>query len=88
MRHTHEDGAAVLRRAARPVTGATGDFDWIVERAKGARVVLIGEASHGTYEFYDVRARITRRLIEELEFDAVAVEADWPDAYRVNRHVR
>ncbi|HEX2716637.1 MAG TPA: erythromycin esterase family protein, partial [Gemmatimonadaceae bacterium] len=47
-----------------------------------------GEASHGTYEFYDVRARITRRLIEELEFDAVAVEADWPDAYRVNRHVR
>jgi erythromycin esterase-like protein len=48
---------------------------------------LIGEASHGTHEFYDERARITRRLIDECGFSAVAVEADWPDAYRVNRYV-
>ena len=53
-----------------------------------ARFVLIGEASHGTHEFYRERARITRRLIEERGFTAVAVEADWPDAYRINRYVR
>ncbi len=50
--------------------------------------VLLGEASHGTHEFYATRARITRQLIEERGFDAVVVEADWPDAYRVNRWVR
>jgi erythromycin esterase-like protein len=50
--------------------------------------VLLGEATHGTHEFYAERARITRRLIEEKGFTAVAVEADWPDALRVNRYVR
>jgi erythromycin esterase-like protein len=50
--------------------------------------VLIGEASHGTHEFYAARAAMTRRLIEEKGFCAVAAEADWPDAYRVNRYVR
>ena len=53
-----------------------------------ARFVLLGEASHGTHEFYEQRAHITRRLITEMGFSAVAVEADWPDAYRVNRYVR
>ncbi len=53
-----------------------------------ARFVLIGEASHGTHEFYRERAQITKRLIREKGFNAVAVEADWPDAYRVNRYVR
>jgi erythromycin esterase-like protein len=53
-----------------------------------ARIVLIGEASHGTHEFYRERARITRELIDRKGFRAVAVEADWPDAYRVNRYVR
>src|SRR5213592_3221506 len=52
-----------------------------------ARLVLLGEASHGTHEFYRARALITRRLIETKGFSAVAVEADWPDAYRVNRYV-
>jgi erythromycin esterase-like protein len=50
--------------------------------------VLLGEASHGTHEFYRARAQITRRLIEEKGFGAVVVEADWPDAYRINRYVR
>jgi predicted phosphoribosyltransferase len=53
-----------------------------------ARIVLIGESSHGTHEFYEARAAITRWLIEEKGFCAVAAEADWPDAYRVNRYVR
>jgi erythromycin esterase-like protein len=52
------------------------------------RLVLLGEATHGTHEFYDARAEITKRLIVEKGFGAVAVEADWPDAYRVNRYVR
>ena len=53
-----------------------------------ARIVLIGESSHGTHEFYEARAEITKLLIEEKGFNAVAAEADWPDAYRVNRYVR
>jgi erythromycin esterase-like protein len=53
-----------------------------------ASFVLIGEASHGTHEFYELRAELTKRLITEKGFSAVAVEADWPDAYRVNRYVR
>lgn len=54
----------------------------------GSRFALIGEASHGTYEFYQERAEITKQLILEKNFDAIVVEADWPDAYRVNRYVR
>ncbi len=60
-----------------------------LERLIGdARIVLIGESSHGTHEFYEARAAITKWLIEEKGFCAVAAEADWPDAYRVNRYVR
>lgn len=67
----------------------TGDVvDEILTLVGDARFALIGEASHGTHEFYKYRAEITKRLIEEKEFSAVAVEADFPDAYRVNRYVR
>src|SRR3982750_3081378 len=62
--------------------------DEIPELIGDARFVLIGEASHGTHEFYRYRAEITKLLIEEKGFSAVAVEADFPDAYRVNRYVR
>jgi erythromycin esterase-like protein len=77
-----------VRAAARPLTGGPRDYDLLLERAGRARFVLIGEASHGTHEFYRERARITQRLIEEGGFGAVIAEADWPDAYRVNRFVR
>jgi erythromycin esterase-like protein len=80
--------AEILRRAAHPVAGGRADYDPLMEMIGDAAVVLLGEASHGTHEFYRERARITRRLIEEKDFAAVAVEADWPDAYRVNRWVR
>jgi erythromycin esterase-like protein len=60
----------------------------VVGEAGAARFVLIGEASHGTHEFYALRAELTKRLIEERGFVAVAAEADWPDAYRVNCYVR
>ena len=78
----------VLRAAARPLTGSASDYDPLLDLVGDARFVLLGEATHGTAEFYDERARITRRLIEEKGFTAVAVEADWPDAWRVNRYVR
>lgn len=82
----HETG--VLRAAARPFTGSASDYDPLLELVGDARFVLLGEATHGSAEFYDERARITQRLIEEKGFTAVAVEADWPDAWRVNRYVR
>ena len=82
------DAAAALRRDAHPLTGAADDYDALLERIGDARVVLLGEASHGTHEFYRERARITRRLIRERGVTAVAVEGDWPDAHRVNRYVR
>jgi erythromycin esterase-like protein len=78
----------IIRDAAHPVNGSADDYDLLLELIDDAQVVLLGEASHGTHEFYRERARITRRLIEEEGFAAVAVEADWPDAYRVNRWVR
>jgi erythromycin esterase-like protein len=71
-----------------PLTGRADDYDPLIQLIGDARVVLLGEASHGTHEFYRERARITQRLITEQKFNAVAVEADWPDAYRVNRWVR
>src|SRR5947209_229582 len=80
--------ATALRDLAQPLTGTAGDYDPLLERIGDAPIVLIGEASHGTHEFYEQRAAITRRLITEKGFTAVAVEADWPDAYQVNRYVR
>jgi len=64
------------------------DLDELVRRGKDARFYLLGEASHGTHEFYARRAEISRRLIAEERYTVVAVEADWPDAYRVNCYVR
>lgn len=71
-----------------PVTGAASDYDSLLDAIGDAALVLIGEASHGTHEFYRERARITRRLIDERGFHAVAIEGDWPDAARVDRFVR
>ncbi|HSJ25061.1 MAG TPA: protein-L-isoaspartate(D-aspartate) O-methyltransferase [Longimicrobiales bacterium] len=67
---------------------ASADLDGLLRRIGGARLVLIGEASHGTSEFYRMRARITQELIERHGFDFVAVEADWPDAAEVDAYVR
>ena len=64
-----------LRNAAQPLSGGAGDFDGLLKGIGGARLVLLGEASHGTHEFYALRAEITRRLIVEKGFQAVVVEA-------------
>jgi erythromycin esterase-like protein len=80
--------ARMISRHVHPFVGAPSDFNELLELVGDARFVLIGEASHGTHEFYRIRAEITKRLISEWGFAAVAIEADWPDAYRVNRFVR
>ena len=77
-----------IRADARPLPGTDDQYDPLLELVGDARFVLLGEASHGTHEFYRERAEITKRLIAEQGFAAVAVEADWPDAYRVNRYVQ
>lgn len=77
----------LLCQAAHPLRNTQSDYDTLLDLVGDRRFVLIGEASHGTHEFYDHRARITQRLIREKGFHAVAVEADWPDAYRLNRYV-
>lgn len=77
-----------INRAAIPLNYGAADYDALLQWIGNRRFVLIGEASHGTHDFYRERARITRRLIEEKGFNVVAIEGDWPDAYRVNRFVR
>jgi erythromycin esterase-like protein len=76
---------AAVRQAAHTLSGSVHDYDPVIDLIGDAQFVLVGEASHGTP---DERALITQRLIMEKGFTAVAAEADWPDAYRVNCYVR
>jgi erythromycin esterase-like protein len=85
------DAAAKIVRASSEPLPSPDDvekFGAYFDRFADAKVVLLGEASHGTSEFYKARSAITRRLIERHGFRIVAVEADWPDAARIDRHVR
>jgi len=76
-----------LSKRARPLSDPS-DLDPLIERIGDARYVLLGEATHGTSEFYQWRATLSRRLIEERGFSFVGVEGDWPDCYRVNRYAK
>lgn len=78
---------AEVRALSRPLR-TDADLDPLVARLSRARVALLGEASHGTHEYYTWRTRITRRLVEEHGFSFIAVEGDWPDCYRINRFVK
>src|SRR5438309_3940337 len=73
-------------RAMAHTIGPDDPLDPLIEAIGDARVVLLGEASHGTHEYYTRRAKITRRLIEEKGFNFIGVEGDWPDCYEVNRY--
>lgn len=78
--------SALIRECAEPLADDKA-VDALIERIGSARVVLLGESTHGTSEFYRMRARVSRALMERAGFDFVAVEADWPDAMRINHHV-
>ncbi len=75
-------------QATTPLTGAAGDHDPVLQSARDARFVLLGENTHGTHEYYRERGRISERLARELGFGAVAIEGDWSSTDRVNRYVR
>jgi len=77
-----------VRESARRLQGDASDYAWLLDMARDKQFVLLGEATHGTAEFYRMRAQITQALISSGGFDAVAIEGDWPDAWRVNRYVQ
>ncbi|OWW18173.1 erythromycin esterase family protein [Noviherbaspirillum denitrificans] len=70
------------------VISPDGRLDFLIDDIGNASIVLLGEATHGTHEFYLLRAEISKRLITEKRFDAIAVEADWPDALRTSRFIQ
>jgi erythromycin esterase-like protein len=76
-----------VRRISRPLR-EEADLTPLIDRIGTARVVLLGEASHGTHDYYTWRAAISRRLIEEKGFRFIGVEGDWPDCYHINRYVK
>ena len=78
--------AEIIAQAGRAISNPQ-TYDELLQRAARAHLVLIGEASHGTHEFYATRAELTKRLIREHGFRAVLCEADWPDSFRVHRYV-
>src|SRR5256884_1052092 len=80
--------AELVREIAQPLSGGSDDYDALLALIGNARFVLVGEATHGTHEFYSERATITKRLITEKGFSILAIEADWPDSARVHRYVR
>ncbi|HEX8323517.1 MAG TPA: erythromycin esterase family protein [Tepidisphaeraceae bacterium] len=87
MKATQINDVDLIRQAALPFS-SDDHYQPLLDAIGNARFVLLGEASHGTHEFYAIRNRLTQRLIAEKGFTAVVVEADWPDAWRVNRYVR
>jgi erythromycin esterase-like protein len=86
--HAHNAVLAALRANALPLPSEDADYTPLLDLTGDAHFALLGEATHGTHEFYRERAEITKQLIANKGFTAVAVEADWPDAWRVNRYVR
>jgi erythromycin esterase len=85
---THSsDVIARIHDASHPLNNAK-DLDVLMEEIGNARFVLLGEASHGTHEYYTWRTHLSKRLIAEKNFSMIAVEGDWPDCYKLNRYVK
>jgi len=85
---SNKTSSLIARHAHEFSTIDDADVGPLIERAGSARVVLLGESTHGTAEFYTMRARVTQALIEKKGFNIVAIEADWPDAARIDQYVR
>lgn len=87
MANREKEAVQLLSKATRPLEGRHS-LNALMDRIGNARIVMLGEASHGTHEFYTIRNTITRRLIKEKGFNFIAVEGDWPDCYRINRFIK
>ena len=77
----------LIHERSYPLTGME-DLDPLIQQIGDKKVVLLGEASHGTHEYYTWRSYITQRLIREKGFHFVAVEGDWPDCFKINRYIK
>lgn len=77
-----------LNDVVEPISEQKNKYDSLLEKIGDARFVLIGEATHGTHEFYQARVEITQQLIQKKGFVAVAIEGDWPDVYRIHRYIQ
>ncbi len=87
--HALEKLISVIEAKSLPLSmNDESSYASLLEKIGDARLVLIGEATHGTQEFYQIRAEITKQLISKKGFMAVAIEGDWPDAYQVNRYLK
>lgn len=75
-----------IKKVALPLNNDA--YDYLLEEIGDAQIVLLGEATHGTHEFYSIRAEISKRLIKEKQFNVIAIEGDWPDAYQINRYIQ
>lgn len=82
-----DKAASYLQDKSHPLHGVA-DLNPLMERIGDARIVMLGEASHGTHEYYTWRSHISKRLIQEKGFNFIAVEGDWPDCYKVNRYIK
>jgi erythromycin esterase-like protein len=79
---------SLIRKHAHPLTGTKNDYSPLLDEIGDASLVLLGEATHGTSEFYAIRAEITKELITKKGFQTIGIEADWPDAYQVHRYIQ
>ncbi|WP_206363208.1 erythromycin esterase family protein [Sinomicrobium pectinilyticum] len=86
-KHIHTDIEQLIKEVSHPLETDT-DLDVLLSEIGEARFVLLGEASHGTHEYYTWRMHISKRLIREKNFSMIAVEGDWPDCYRLNRYIK
>ena len=86
-RWSEKEAIELIRKKSHKISGKK-DLDQLVEKIGDARVVMLGEASHGTHEFYTWRTYISQQLIKKKGFDFIAVEGDWPDCYRINQYIK
>ena len=84
---SEKEAIELIRKKSHKISGKK-DLDQLVEKIGDARVVMLGEASHGTHEFYTWRTYISQQLIKKKGFDFIAVEGDWPDCYRINQYIK
>lgn len=86
--HAYQHLIDAINESAEPVPGQPNHYQSLLDKIGNARFVLIGEATHGTHEFYQTRIDITRELIQKKDFMAVAIEGDWPDAHRIDSYLQ